>query len=153
MRASLTSVADARIDKGERNIGSDHADENEKRNKHAVRKHEIDILLQNRFIHKTPDARISKDDFKHEGTRKKTRKQIRASRDIRIERIAERVIEVHSLFARTAGPQSRDIGHPHLIEHRRAYHAERGDGAAQKRSEERKKCMMHIRERKSPRRK
>jgi len=54
MRASLTSVADARIDKGERDIGSDHTDENEKRNKHTVRKYEIDIFLQNRFIHKTP---------------------------------------------------------------------------------------------------
>ena len=153
MRASLTSVADARIDKGERDIGSDHTDENEERNKHTVRKHEIDIFLQNRFIHETPDARIREDDFKHERTGKKTRKQIRASRDIRVERIAERVIEVHPFFARTAGSQSGNIGHSHLIEHRRAYHAERGDGAAQKRSEERKKCVMHIRKRKSSGRK
>src|SRR5574344_1251390 len=123
MSLPFLAVAYARINNREKNVAYDHAGEHKRAYEHAVCKHKIYIFLQNSFIHQPSDSRIRKDDFEHKAAAEQACKQIRAARNVRVERVAECVVKIHSLFAHTPRAQRHDVRKSHLVEHRCAYHA------------------------------
>lgn len=142
----IRAVANARVNQREQDVRNDHARKHERGKEHLVCEHEVYVLLQNRVIHQPSDSGIRENDFEHKASGKKACEQVRASRDVRIERVAKRVIEINSPLAYAARPQREYVGHSHLVEHRRANHSHCSARSSQKRSEQRKKNVMRVTE-------
>lgn len=145
-RVSIRAIADSRVNKREQNVRDDHAREHKRGKKHFICENEIYVLLQNRVVHKPPDSWIRENNFKDETSRKKARQKIRASSDVRIQRIAKSVVEINSPFAYAARAERENVWHSHLVEHRCANHSHRSAHSAQKRSEQRKENVMRVTE-------
>ena len=124
------SVAYAWVEDGKQNVRNDHAGKHKGGNKHAVCKDEVDVFLQDRFVHEPPDARIGKNNFQYERAAEKRSKQVRASGDVGIERVSECVVQVNAFFGDAACAEGKNVRHSHLVKHGCADHAERSACAA-----------------------